>query len=303
MIFDTHCDTLNEINEKNCTLRKNKLNIDLERMRAYDGYTQVFAAWIENEKNAFEKFNTLAGIFDSELDKNSDIAKKCYSFNDMKAAQNEKKIAAFMSLEGAYFIKSPEDIDYIYKKGVRIATLTWNPDSALAGGVDSENGLTPLGHELIPVFEQKGIIPDVSHLNEKSFWDFSKIAKKPFIASHSCSKALCSHKRNLTDEQFLKICESGGCIGVNFYSSFLSDSEKASIDTIIEHIKHFKKIGGIDFIGLGSDFDGVDVLPDGICGVQNMRDIENALEGGGFSSEEIDKITHKNFERVVKNIL
>ena len=303
MIFDTHCDTLNEIKEQGCELRENTLNIDLKRAGEYDGYTQFFAAWLENEKNAIEKFNILADIFDREIDKNSDIAQKCYSYEDMKKAQGNHKTAAFLSLEGAYFVKSCADVDYIYSRGVRCATLTWNPDSALAGGVDSENGITSLGAEIIPAMEKRGIILDVSHLNEASFWGLSEIAEKPFIASHSCSKALCSHKRNLTDEQFLKICERGGCVGVNFYSTFLSDTQKASVNTIVMHIKHFKKIGSIDCIGLGSDFDGVDLLPDGISGIESMKNIIKELEKEKFTSNEIDKITHLNFERVIKDIL
>lgn len=303
MIFDTHCDTLNEINIQKCGLRKNRLHIDLHRASEYDGYAQFFAAWIENEQNALEKFNTLADIFENETDKNSDIVKKCFSFNDLQAARSENKIAAFFSLEGAYFINSAADIDYIYSKGVRCASLTWNGDSMLAGGVDTKNPLTSLGRELIPVFEQKGIILDVSHLNENSFWGLADIAKKPFIASHSCSKALCGHPRNLTDEQFLQICRVGGCVGVNFYSTFLSDDGRASIDTLAEHIKHFKKIGSIDAIGLGSDFDGVDTLPYGIAGIESMSKIKDALSSCGFTENEIDKITHLNFERVTKEIL
>lgn len=303
MIIDTHCDTLNEINEQNCLLRKNSLNIDLERASAYDGYAQFFAAWIENDVNAVEKFNTLANIFDCEIEKNNDIVQKCISYSDMTNAIKNNKIAAFLSLEGAYFVKSQKDIDYIYSRGVRCTTLTWNPDSALAGGVDSDNGITALGRELIPCFENKGILIDVSHLNEKSFWDIAEIATKPFIASHSCSKAICSHKRNLTDEQFLKICDIGGCVGVNFYSNFLSDSENASVSTIIKHIKHFRKIGSIDCIGLGSDFDGVDLLPDGIVGIESMSNIINELEKEHFTSSEIEKITFKNYERILKEIL
>lgn len=303
MIFDTHCDTLNAVLSSNSSLRKNNLRLDLTRTSQYDGYTQFFAVWLENSKNAVEKFNTISDLFNSELAKNSDIAKKCVSYNDLKKAQSESKTAAFLSLEGAYFINSPEDIDMIFKKGVRCVSLTWNNDSALAGGVNSNNGLTKLGRELIPVFEQKGILLDVSHLNEKSFWELAWLAKKPFIASHSCSKALCSSKRNLTDEQFSKICASGGCVGVNFYPTFLSNDSTAAIADIAEHIKHFKKIDGIDFVGFGSDFDGTDLLPDGISGAESMKQIVSALSYHGFSSDEIDKVTHLNFERVIKDVL
>ena len=302
-ILDAHCDTLYEISKTKSGLYENSHNIDLKRMSECGVYTQFFAAWIEKEENAWENFYSMSKIFDSEIKKNCTKVKKCLSYEDLKSAEKENKIAAFLTLEGAYMIEYPLDMDKLYNCGVRCATLTWNAANRLAGGVDSEQRLTRLGHETIERMQTLGMIVDVSHLNEASFWDVAKISKKPFIASHSNSYSICTHKRNLTDEQFTAVCNSGGCVGINFYSNFLRNDAKASLSDIVNHIKHFLDIGGEDHIGLGTDFDGVDSLVSGINGVQDMKSLIDAFEAGGLSYAVIDKITHLNFERVIKDVV
>lgn len=299
-IFDMHCDTVHEALIRNLPVYENNLHIDFKRMSEYGSYSQFFVIWLENEEKAWENFEKKAELLDSEIKKNSMIVQKCLSYGDMKNAHKNGKIAAFMSLEGAYMTEKTEDVDYIFEKGVRCVNLTWNPSSRLAGGVEDVGRLTELGKLCIERMEKLGMIIDVSHLNEESFWDVANTVKKPFIASHSNSKTLCSHNRNLTDEQFKVICRSGGAAGINFYDIFLKDDGGATIDDIIYHIKHFIKIGGDDFVGLGSDFDGVSKLPEGIVGIQSMKNIVEALEKNGFSENTIDKITHLNFERVIK---
>lgn len=295
-IFDAHCDTLYKMTFDNHELYDNNLHFDLKRISKYDNYTQVFAAWIENETNAMQKFILMSDKFDTELAKNN--LSKVLSYKDMKSAHKNKKCAAFLSVEGAYMINREDDTDFLYNKGVRCIALTWNSANALAGGVDSNKGLSNLGTACVERMQSLGIITDVSHLNEKSFWDVVQISKKPIIASHSDSKKICPHKRNLSDSQFLAICKLGGCVGINFFDKFIG--ENATIDTLCEHIKHFIKIGGDDFVGIGSDFDGANSFPDGIHDVRDTEKIIHTLESCGLSSSSIDKITHLNFERVVK---
>lgn len=302
-IFDAHCDTIYEISRTGSELYENSFNIDLKRMAGYGGYTQFFAAWIENEENAWENFYHMADIFDSEIEKNSSVIKKCIRCKDLTYAEKEKKIAAFLTLEGAYMIRDAADTDKLFDRGVRCIALTWNGANKLAGGVDSEQGLTRLGYEVIERMEELGMLVDVSHLNERSFWDVAKASEKPIIASHSNSYEICRHKRNLTDEQFTAVCKSGGCVGINFYSKFLAGSGKASLDHIAAHIKHFLDIGGEDHIGLGTDFDGVDSLVSGVDGVQDMKAVTDTLEAAGLSFDLIDKITYLNFERVLKAVI
>ncbi len=298
-IFDAHCDTLYELTFGGESLKKNNLHIDLERMCQYKSYTQFFAAWLENGENALKKFNMMVKKFDEEIEKNTEKIKKCLSYADILDAKKQNKCAAFLTLEGGYIIQTVEDVDFLYNCGVRCITLTWNGENKLAGGVDSKKGLTEFGKECIKRMESLGIIVDVSHLNEKSFWDVMGMAKKPVIASHSNSKALCSHKRNLTDEQFVAICKNGGCVGINFYDEFLTDNKNTTSYDLIEHIKHFINLGGENHIGIGSDFDGVKSLCGGISGVQDTKRIVQELENLNITDRIIDKITHKNFQRIV----
>ena len=300
-IFDAHCDTLYEVTFKGQTFRKNALNVDAERLFNLGGYTQIFAAWLENSENADFKFRKMADKLDEETEKNSDIIKKCTSYEDMCSARKEGKTAAFFSLEGAYQIEKAEDIEYIFSRGVRFINMTWNGANRLAGGVSSGSGLTELGRNALSEMERLGIIADVSHLNEKSFWDLTEAAKQPIIASHSNSKALCPHVRNLTDEQFKKIAELGGCVGINFYSDFLAEGKAADISDLVRHVNHFLDIGGEDHIGLGSDFDGVSRLPDGINGAEDMEMLANVFEKS-FGGRRAEKIMHENFERIIKNL-
>ena len=146
--------------------------------------------------------------------------------------------------------------------------------------------------------ERLGILVDVSHLSEKGFWDVAECAQYPFIASHSCAKALCGHARNLTDEQIRAIANSGGCIGVNFYPEFLANDGICSIDTIAKHTAHLINIGGEESVAIGSDFDGVECLPDGMSGVADMQYLADAFSKEGISAAQTERIMFKNMYRV-----
>ena len=204
-IFDAHCDTVYKAMLSGKNLYRNNLHIDFFRMSEYDAYTQFFAVWLENEENAMNNFIEMVDLFDNEIEKNKNVAEKCLSYHDMKRAQNTGKIAAFLTVEGAYIINSRDDADYIFKRGVRCVSLTWNGKNKLAVGADEIGGLTDFGKEITEYMQDIGIIIDVSHLNERSFWDVMKNSRKPVIASHSNSKSICNHRRNLTDEQFRAI--------------------------------------------------------------------------------------------------
>lgn len=301
--FDAHCDTIFEIIEKNEKLFRNSLQVDLERIRKYDAYTQVFAAWLENSDNAWQQFLKMADKFHAEMEQNTEQVMHCKTYTDLKNAHEQNKCAAFFAVEGAYMVEHIEHIDRLYQQDVRFVTLTWNGANSLAGGVESDLGLSSLGTDVVQRMEELGMVVDVSHLNERSFWDVVKTANKPFVATHSNSYAVCPHKRNLTDEQFLALCRAGGCAGINFYTVFLNGSDKAEAGDLLAHIKHFMKLGGENHIGLGSDFDGVSSLPAGIRGAEDMQFITNLLEREGFSGGQIDKITHLNFERIVKEVM
>ncbi|MCH5210768.1 MAG: dipeptidase [Oscillospiraceae bacterium] len=284
-IFDTHCDTLCCVFDDRKSLMENDCHADFKRMAEYKNYTQVFACFIDPvyKSCAVKRTMDLIDTFHSDN-------------NNMPI-----NVKGILSIEGGEGIYSLAALRNYYKLGVRIAALTWNYSNHIASGAleeDVTKGLTDFGRKVIEEMNRIGMLIDVSHLNRKSFYDIAEITSMPIIATHSCSDYICPHPRNLTDEQFKIIRDTNGCVGINFYPDFLTSNEKCGIDDIIRHIDHFMELGGENNIGIGADFDGVDCLPDGISGVQDMYKIFNRLSQLGYSDEQIEKISHKNFKRI-----
>lgn len=303
-IIDTHSDTLIEIFENKENLYKNNLHIDIKRMKRYSSYCQFFACFThpKQEKNAKKYAVNAFSFFKEELLKNKEHIGLATNFREYCDLKSAGKITAFFSMENADAINRICDLDLFYNLGVRMISLTWNFDNALATGVlgDEKRGVTEFGKQVIENMEEKNIILDVSHLNEKSFWDIAELFKKPFVASHSNSYYVCNNKRNLTDEEFLEIKRRGGYVGMNFYPLFLTGEKNAKISDILKMTEHFLALGGENIIGIGSDFDGVDCLPKGIFGVEHVEKIFNEMAKIGYSDEIMDKIAHKNFEKIIK---
>ena len=289
-VFDAHCDTISELYGKKQDFAKNSLHIDFERMKKYEGYTQVFAIFTapENRKNAKEYEEALIDLFYEQMQGNGICI--CKNYSDYKAAKMPYR--AFLSIEGAEGIEKEEDLLYLKQKGVFMIAPVWNFRNKIACGVmeEEDTGLSKFGKKIIAKMDKLGIILDVSHMSPKSFYDAVKIFKKPICASHSNLKAVTNHPRNLTDEQFIIIKNSGGVAGINLYPPFLGEDIKA-------HIDRFLALGGEDNIGLGCDFDGVDKLPHGIGGIE---DIEKLICELPYSRQIREKFAEKNFLRVIK---
>ena len=300
-IIDTHSDTLVKILKTGQGLYENNLHIDIKRMKNYSSYCQFFACFT-NTENAKEYAVSAFLNFKDELLKNKEYIGLATNFKEYSDLKNEGKAIAFFSLENAEPIEDISDLDLFYNIGVRMISLSWNNDNRFASGVlgDEKRGVTELGKQVIQKMEEKNIILDVSHLNEKSFWDVTEISKKPFIASHSNAYNICNNNRNLTKEQFLEIKKRDGFVGINFYPLFLTGEKEAKISDILKMTEYFLSLGGENIIGLGSDFDGVDCLPEGIFGVEDVEKIFNEMAKIGYSDELMDKIAHKNFEKIIK---
>lgn len=300
-IFDAHCDTVYEILNKDLSLNKNELNLDKARMAEYDTYIQVFAAFVDKgelTESPLSRGLRLIDRYKSEISKCgiSEILTK----TDLDKAQNGG-VHSILSIEGGEVLQgSIAALRMFHKLGVRLITLTWNYANEIADGIEEGRGagLTDFGREAVAEMQDLGILVDVSHLSPKGFWDVVECAEHPFIASHSCASALCDHARNLTDEQVRAIANSGGCVGVNFYPEFLNNDKISSIDTIVKHAAYLINIGGEDAVALGSDFDGVECLPDGMSGVQDMAALADAFSRAGISAAQTDKILFGNLCRV-----
>lgn len=278
-IFDAHCDTLCLLNDLGASFEKNNFHIDRRRMEQYDRYTQVFACFIDPvyKNSAMERFIELSDTF--------------YSQN----------IGGILSIEGGEMITSLKVLRSLARQGVRIAALTWNSSNHIASGVlepDKNRGLTEFGKTVVREMNRINMLIDYSHLNDKSFFDIANISNAPIIATHSNSRAVCGHPRNLTDEQFKLIVKTGGCAGINFYPLFLNDSGHAGIDDIVKHIEHFMSLGGERNIGIGADFDGVDYLPEGIRGCGEVYKVLDRLLELNYTEEQVNNISHGNFERI-----
>ncbi len=319
IIFDAHCDTIYELRERGARLRSNDLCVDLERLKEFDGYIQVFAAYIDRERikkrpfgdcvDAFKECDDLIGLYHTEAEKNADMFAACADFGGILKALEEKKTAGILAIEGADALEGElSNLNYFYDRGVRLITLTWNHDNELAGSIagDSGGGLTEFGREAVCAMFKMGIIVDVSHISKRGFWDVYELAKKynkPFVASHSNAYSICEHPRNLDDEQIKAIVETGGCIGINFYADFLSEKGEAGVDDILKHMEYMIKLGAERNIGFGTDFDGMSRTPSGVSGVQNMGDVIKRMEKSGFSQEFVKNISYYNFLNCFRKIL
>jgi len=217
------------------------------------------------------------------------------------------KLLVLLSVEGADFIASDLFlIELVHQMGVRMITLTWNGRNSLGDGVMVEGGggLTGFGLQAVKAMQDLNIIIDVSHLGERGFWDVAAAAEKPFVASHSNAWALCQHPRNLKDRQIREISSLGGLIGVNLCPAFIAPSrENQTLDALVRHISHIAAVGGIDCLCLGSDLDGITVLPSGIEDVRDMSKLPGLLEAAGFSAKEIQAICAGNLIRFLRNYL
>jgi len=310
LVVDAHCDTLTKAMELNTNIQKNECHIDLHRLKQYEQYVQFFAAFIDPDLYkgcAMRRAIQVIDFFYGQLDIYSDDIMLCCNYNDILRAYENNKVAALLSIEGGEALEgSLGALRMFYKLGVRSLCLTWNYRNEIADGVidgESGGGLTHFGKEVVAEMNKLGMLIDVSHLSERGFWDVCEFSSQPIIASHSNSKSVCSNIRNLTDSQISAIKEKGGVIGINFYPLFLNNTYKACITDIIRHIEHISAFAGCDYIGLGSDFDGIGYTPENIKGVQDTYLLFNELLKLNYSEEFLRKFAGENFMRVIKQVL
>ena len=233
------------------------------------------------------------------------------SWNDYLENKKAGRISAFLTFEDGRLVEgSMEKLEQFYKMGYRLITLTWNyincfgyPNSTDPAIMNA--GLTDFGKEAVIRMNELGIIVDVSHLSDGGFWDVASIAKKPFVASHSCARALTPHTRNLTDEMLKKIGDTGSMVGVNFCPDFVEETAGSRLSTvkrICDHLEYMIDKAGIESVGIGSDFDGIG----GELEVRQPTDIPklfDELSRRGYSDDALESIAFGNAERVIKECL
>jgi len=291
-------------------LYSNTHHFDLQRAKSHKSFVQFFAAYVSPDyypDKAYHHCIDIIKTFYTQIEKNKEHVMPVRKFEHIAQAINQGKIAAILTIEnGAALEGDIKKLDEFYELGVRSIGLTWNGSNQIACGVGGDNlagGLTPFGVEVVKRMNKLGMLVDVSHINETSFWDVINTSRNPIIASHSNAKKLCLHQRNLTDEQFKALIKNNGVTGINLFPNFLNESGTADINDILNHIDHFMSLGGENNIGIGADFDGISSTPNGIHGVECLGKIFEALLSKNYTEAQVQKIAGLNFLRVLELII
>ena len=356
IVIDTHNDFPSASIERNVSLDgslKGKTHSDLKRFKEGGVDIQVFSIFCDGEQSSpFAWANREIDSVYAWAKRNPSQMMLVANSSDLKKAVAEKKLGAMLGVEGGHMMESDlSKLDSFYKRGVRYMTLTWNNSTEWATSAKDETtaknkrpkGLTEFGKKVVQHMNELGMLVDVSHVGEKTFWDVMKATQKPVIASHSNAYALCPHRRNLKDDQIRAIGKNGGVIHLNFYSGFVDpDYEKVNkaftekykdeinewvrkgkqkdyalflvaenhseeierfrpgLDMLLDHLDHIVRLIGVEHIGLGSDFDGIESSPFPLNGVEDFPLITEALKKRGYKDEEITLIMGGNFVRVLQ---
>ena len=368
IVVDTHNDIPSTAIDKGLSFDQNlqtKTHSDLQRMAAGGVDAQFFSIWCDgNKENPYAWANREIDTVLAWTNRNPDKMMQAFTAADIKESVAQKKLAVLLGVEGGHMIENDlTKLDALYKRGVRYMTITWNNSTTWATSALDETtappksspegrtlkdsarkkGLTEFGRLVIERMNELGMLVDLSHVGEQTFWDAISSTTKPVLVSHSCVYSLCPHRRNLKDDQIKAVGKNGGVIHLNFYSGFIDSSfdrrtnlfnnnHKAERDSLLkqnpepyfadvflftkypeevkslrpplslllDHLDYIVKLIGVDHVGLGSDFDGVNSLPQQLDDVTAMPLITKELLVRGYSKKDIRKILGENFLRVFK---
>ncbi len=356
ILVDTHNDILTKTVDYGYLMDtdlKGKTHSDLSRWKEGGLDVQIFSVFCDGDKiNPFSYANQQMDSLDVVLKRNPDKIVKVANSKTLFEVVRQGKIAAMFGVEGGHMIENDlNKLDIFYNRGARYMTLTWNNSTPWATSAYDETftkdlkhkGLTDFGKQVVQRMNTLGMLVDISHVGEQTFWDVIHTTTKPIIASHSSVYALCQHQRNLKDDQIKAIAKNGGVIQVNFYSGFLDNNYfknkdlflakhiseidsltkqgiaeeqremflydkykneveplRVAFQVVIQNIEYIIKLVGIDFVGIGSDFDGIESTPKELDDVTKYPLITKALVEKGYSIQDITKILGGNFLRVLK---
>lgn len=322
--IDMHSDTLMKLSDpiEGQSLKSNDIaSVDFLRMKESNCMAQFFAIFLLNDRifemlnktpiSDDEYINKLVKVLKTSVEENKDIIAMAYKADDMLKNYEEGKMSAILTIEDGRSIDN--DLNKIrgyYDLGVRLIGLTWNFENCIGfpNSKDEEimnKGLKDFGKEVVEYMNDIGMIVDVSHLSDGGFWDVVDVSKKPFVASHSNSRLLSPHQRNLKDDMIRALGEKGGVAGLNFGPEFLNEDislKDSTIELMIKHLNHIKNIGGEDVIALGSDFDGIGGNLE-IDSSHKMPLLFEALRKANWTEEQIEKLAYKNVLRVMKETM
>lgn len=294
-IADTHCDTLYAMARH----PGEKLMITPELLHQGGVTLQTLALWT-GPKGA-----DADALAEEELAQLPRLTAAGLRQVDDPAQAKEGECCFMLSIEGGELFQS--DLAAVQRwreRGVRMAAISWNNPTRIAQPAKSgsREGLSDYGVQIIREMQRVGMAVDVSHLNEAGYWDLFRKGDRPPMASHSCVRSLCDHFRNLTDEQLSAMIQNGGYVGVNFYPHFLSRDGKATVRTVAEHIDYICQMGGEKIVGFGSDFDGIEVCPDGLENAGQIPALLEELRRMGYSEGAIAGVAGGNLRDYFQRI-
>ena len=311
-VFDLHCDTalalLGKTGNEAGNLKHNSLHIDLDRAAKLEAYCQCFACFTTPDMQQWMKVSPIV-VFERELatiqrevDKHKRMIRLAYCAEDVEANRDSGKMSAILTIEGpAGFDFDPELLENLHQIGFRMSTLGWNEKNVLTGSNVTGGGLTDKGREYVEEAQRLGILVDVSHISDEGFWDIMEITQAPVVASHSNSRFVCNHSRNLTDDMFRAICRTGGVAGINQYAEFLG--EHPTLDTVCDHVLHLLELDPDGkHIALGGDLDGCEAFSEGFEGIQSYPSLAQRLLERGLTEDMIRDIFWNNALNVLRSV-
>jgi membrane dipeptidase len=357
IVIDTHADTPQMMLDEGYDLADpaSPYMISIPKMRKGHLGAEFFSIWVPVDwprQDLVHRALDLIDVVNEQVARHSDALGLARSAEDVVRLHRENKIAILMGLEGGHIIIDDlRVLNNFYRLGVRYMTLTHTRDTEWAdssGDTPRHNGLTPFGRRVVERMNRLGMMVDISHVSDKTFYDALAITKAPAIASHSSCRALCSAPRNMTDNMIRALAKNGGVMDINYYSAFLDPKFRTaqnriskqvesaveaarkeharegksltyaeenairvkmqahltqpSYKVIADHIDHAVKVGGIDHVGLGSDFDGVDAIPRGMEDASQLPDLVAELARRGYSKEDLEKVLGGNVLRVMREV-
>lgn len=316
--FDAHCDTiwrcmaasggddgagLPPTLQTGSGLLRNEGHVDLTRDALFARRGQFFALYDDVKRlpdgTAWRRCCQMHDWFTAQLAENSGRIALCRSGAEADAAVAAGKTAAFLSVEGAELLDCGiEQLQTAAGWGVRLVNMVWNHANVLGGSCadDPDRGLSPQGRDFLRELERLGVYADVSHLSDPGFWDVFRMTERPMVASHSDARALCPHRRNLTDDMFRAVRDTGGVVGLNLYRDFVGG---ASMDALVAHAEHFLSLGGEKTLCIGGDLDGSRTLAAGMRGMEDVPQLYRALEKRGYGKALLEDIFWNNLRRLL----
>ena len=315
--IDLHCDTLMKVAKSGDLNENKKAHVTLQGLQEGGVALQCFADCVPT--GIFPKpirkiatnamFNKFYKNYQNMMVYHKDTLFPVLTKADLDKCGIDGKIGVLLTIEdGGVLGDKIENVKKYYDKGVRLVTLTWNHPNAIGYPNSYEpeimnKGLKPFGREVVREMERLGMVVDVSHVSDGVFYDVAQMATKPFLASHSNARAVCAHKRNMTDEMIKLLADKGGVMGLNLGPEFVGAVEGVTrLEDLVTQILHIRNVGGSEVLALGSDFDGIHGALD-IAGPQDWGMLDAALKEAGLSEDELDKMWYANAERVFREVL